>query len=61
MVPLEETIELCAKLYKDAHGPDDSDLFVQLLLPFLVDDQWWQQCDGVLTASPLHLPLPMFL
>ena len=38
MVPFEETIEIGAKLYKDAHGTDDSETSQPFY--FLIDDQW---------------------
>jgi len=59
MVPLEETIELCGQLYQRAHGNEDLSLFKKLLrlcikdVPFLYNDQWWQQSDGVSMGSPL--------
>jgi len=59
MVPLEETIQLCCSLYRSTHGDEDVHTFEELLnlcvkdVPFLYNEEWWMQNDGVSMGSPL--------
>jgi len=59
MIPLDETIDLCVKQFKEFYGGGDAILFEQLLrfsvkdVNFLFDDHWYQQIDGVSMGSPL--------